>query len=78
MALVRRFERKEISRPSLHKEISPAEYSVFERDGRIVLQIDTYGSKDREKPGKQSQTIQLDHEGAAALFDVLKGEFRLS
>jgi hypothetical protein len=29
-------------------------------------------------PGKKSQTIQLDREGATALFAILKREFNLS
>jgi hypothetical protein len=28
-------------------------------------------------PAKKSQTIQLDREGATALFDILKQEFNL-
>lgn len=76
MALIRRFERRYMDRNSLHREID-AKYTIFERDGRKLLQIDTFGSEDREKPGKQSQTFQLDAEGAAALFSILKHEFGL-
>lgn len=75
MALIRNFERKEMGRTGLHDEIE-ATYSVFEYDGRTLLQIDSYGRPDREIPGKKSQTIQLDHEGARALFDIIKREFR--
>lgn len=75
MALIRNFERKEMERVSLHDEIE-ATYSVFERDGRVLLQIDSYGRADREMPGKKSQTIQLDRDGARALFDIIKREFR--
>ena len=76
MALVRSFEQKEMSRNSLHKEIS-ATYSVF-GDGDIkVLQIDTYGSEDRQIPGKKSQSLQLDRQGAESLYLILKREFSL-
>ncbi|MCJ2103816.1 methionyl-tRNA formyltransferase [Methylobacterium sp. E-041] len=76
MALIRHFERKEMERNALHDEID-ATYSVFERDGRVLLQIDSYGRADREMPGKKSQTLQLDREGALELFEILKREFHL-
>jgi hypothetical protein len=60
---------------SLHDEIE-ATYSVFDWDGRVLLQIDSYGRESRERPGKKSQTIQLDREGAEALYAILKREFR--
>lgn len=70
----RRFDKKDIERNSLHDEID-ATYSVFHRDGRVVLQINSYGRATREIPGKLSQTIQLDEEGAKALFEIIKREF---
>ena len=76
MALIRSLTRKNMERNSLHEEID-ATYTVFERDGRVLLQIDSYGRAGRQIPGKKSQTIQLDEEGAAALFKILKREFRL-
>jgi hypothetical protein len=77
MALIRSFQRKYMERNALHDEIS-ATYTVFERDGRVLLQIDSYGRDTREMPGKKSQTIQLDREGATALFNILKREFNLT
>lgn len=77
MALVRKFEEKRRERYSVHKEID-AYYSSFERDGQSLLQIDTYGSKDRQMPGKQSQTLQLDKTGAAALYRILKDTFHFN
>jgi hypothetical protein len=52
-----------------------ADYIPFERDGRVLLQIDTYGSAVRQNPGKQSQTIQLDRESASQLYIILRDEF---
>ena len=77
MALIRSFTRKHMDRNSLHDEIE-ATYTVFERDGRVLLQIDGYGRQSREMPGKKSQTIQLDRKGATALFDILRREFSLN
>jgi hypothetical protein len=74
MALIRTFTRKERDRVSIHDEIE-ATYTSFERDGRVLLQIDTYGRNTRQVPGKQSQTLQLDREGAEALYGILKREF---
>ena len=48
-----------MERLSLHDEIE-ASYSVFERDGGVLLQIDSYGRDTRGMLGKKSQTIQLD------------------
>lgn len=76
MALIRSFTRKHMERNSLHDEID-ATYTTFERDGRVFIQIDSYGRDTREMPGKKSQTIQLDREGATALFKILKQEFDL-
>ena len=77
MALIRSFTRKHMERNSVHDEIE-ATYTTFERDGRVFIQIDSYGRDTREMPGKKSQTIQLDREGATALFNILKREFNLS
>lgn len=76
MALIRSFTRKHMERNSLHDEIE-ATYTTFERDGRVFIQIDSYGRDTREMPGKKSQTIQLDREGATTLFNILKREFDL-
>lgn len=76
MALIRSFTRKDMERNSLHEEID-ATYTTFERDGRVLLQIDSYGRTDRKLKGKKSQSIQLDRVGAEALYAVLKNEFRL-
>jgi len=74
MALLRSFSRKDMERNSLHEEID-ATYTVFERDGRILLQIDSYGRRDRKLPGKKSQSIQLDRRGAEFLYALMKREF---
>jgi hypothetical protein len=46
---------------------------IFQTEGHLpVVQIDTLGSEDREKPNKQSQTIQMGRESAHQLFLLLK------
>ena len=64
MALIRQFERKHMERNSVHDEIQ-ARYTTFEREGRIFIQIDTFGRDSPAIPGKKSQTIQLDRDGAS-------------
>jgi hypothetical protein len=46
-------------------------------DGEPVVQIDTFGSDQREMPGKQSQTIQLDRKAAQELFEILRDTYKL-
>ncbi len=77
MALIRKFERKNMDRASLHDEIK-AKYAVIERDGRVLLQIDTYGRSSREHPEKVSQSLQFDREGAEQLYLILRQEFRFN
>lgn len=74
MALIRTSERTHMDRNSVHDEIG-ATYTVFERDGRTFVQLDSYGREDRETPGRKSQTIQLDRTGAHALFLILQEAF---
>jgi hypothetical protein len=45
------------------------------RDGRKVLQLDTYGSPQRKDVGTISQSIQLDESSAAQLMGVIKRVF---
>jgi hypothetical protein len=44
----------------------------------ILLQLSTYGSEEREIPGKTSQTLQFTRESAAQLYRILKEEFEFS
>ncbi|HEY4122974.1 MAG TPA: hypothetical protein VGM36_00085 [Rhizomicrobium sp.] len=76
MALIRHFIEKPMDRNSIHDEIE-ASVTSFEYDGRVFIQIDTYGREERQIPGKKSQTLQLDREGATALFAILKQKFDL-
>ena len=72
MALVKTMSPLGLSRtPSLQGEVE-AKFQVFERDGRHILQVNTYGSPEREIPGKVSQTLQFGPEGIAQLKVILK------
>jgi hypothetical protein len=77
MALIKAFEHKSMDRNSIHGGIN-ATYTTFERDGRKFIQVDNYGSAEREIPGKKSQTFQLDVNYARELFDILRDCFHFS
>ncbi|WPB91836.1 hypothetical protein [Streptomyces malaysiensis] len=46
-------------------------YRSFVVDGRVIVQLDTYGSSERKIPNKVSQSIQLDVKGARELIGIL-------
>lgn len=75
MALITRFNRKVREKYQTHQPIE-ADYYVLGQGKIKMIQIDTKGRKTREKPEKLSQTIQLDHESAKSLYQILKTEFQ--
>lgn len=77
MAVISRFEADDRSFKSLHPTRVVARYLTAESDGKKILQLNTYGSNNRQVPGKLSQTIQIDQSAAEELFQILKKEFRL-
>ncbi len=50
-------------------------WHVTEREGRTVLQLDTYGSANRRDPGTVSQSLQIDEDGAQTLIDLIYKTF---
>lgn len=50
-------------------------YRSFTVGGERILQLDTYGSTHRAKPGKVSQSIQLDEDSAEALVRIVFAAF---
>jgi hypothetical protein len=74
MALIRRFLPYAHERTRVHGEVECG-YTHFEAHGRRYLQLDTYGSQARRIPGKTSQTIQLDIDGARRLMNILVDVF---
>jgi hypothetical protein len=75
MALISKFAHVTRDRHVVHSE-TECVYSIFTdpRGGRY-LQLDTVGSTDRKIVGKVSQSIQLDHNAARQLFDLLVETF---
>jgi len=57
----------------IHPTKVDAHIKVFGGADRAeIIQIDTFGSDDRQISGKISQTIQLNKQAAEQLFDVLR------
>ena len=60
---------------SVHKEIKGSYFIVMARNGKKYLQIDTYGSDEREISGKISQSIQFSQEAIEQLKKILLQHF---
>ena len=71
MATVRKFEWAPGSSGRKHSEVD-ATVSLVEIDGEQFIQIDTFGSSDREMPGKLSQTLRLSKSAHRELADMGK------
>jgi hypothetical protein len=67
MALVKKLESFSMDRSVVHGEVSATFTTFKDEAGTRYLQIDTYGSAEREIPGKKSQTLQFGPEGMARL-----------
>lgn len=72
MALVRKMDRKNPSRESIHVEVRKCTYSIFKSDGKKILKLVTYGSPTRKNPDVPSQTIQFDSSGIKELRRILQ------
>lgn len=48
---------------------------MFDIEDKRILQLDTYGSQDRQTPDKVSQSFQIDREGAATLLKLIQDAF---
>ena len=77
MAIVTNLELDDRQLKGRHPTEVTCRYLVDEIDGRKLLQLNTYGSEQREVPNKLSQTLQFDELAAKQLFNLLKREFSL-
>ena len=74
MAFIEQFFERVPDRISLHGPVRCA-FSVFHHQGKTYLQLDTFGSENREFPGKVSQTLQLDEARATTLVAIIRSAF---
>ncbi|NMH73551.1 methionyl-tRNA formyltransferase [Bacillus sp. RO2] len=79
MALIKGNTMKKITkgRNAIHNEVDNTYTSFIDNEGNRILQIDTYGSNQREFRGKVSQSIQFDKESAREFMTVIKKEFNI-
>lgn len=75
MAVIVNFEPDDRKLRGLHPTQVSAKILVEPVDGKKVVQINTYGSDEREMPDKLSQTIQLTEKSARQLWEILGREF---
>jgi hypothetical protein len=74
VALITEFTKLQKERNQVHGVVECG-YTVFEHGGARFLQLDTYGSRERQIPGKTSQSIQLNAESAAQLNALIEKTF---
>jgi hypothetical protein len=77
MALIREFTEVQKGSNRVH-DVVDCGWTVFERDGAVYVQLDTYGTDHRQIPGKVSQSLQLDEASARALMRILRHAFPTS
>lgn len=77
MPVVTQFEKVETTRSAEQPTKVVATYKIVSiPGGETFFQIDTGGSKDRQNPGKQSQTIQLTRKSAKELWVLLGDHYK--
>jgi hypothetical protein len=74
MALIREFRRIHKESNRLHEPVACG-WTLLEINGATFVQLDTYGSNERQDVGTVSQSIQLDERGAAELLRILRQAF---
>jgi hypothetical protein len=74
MALLTTLEARQKDRQTVHRPTRCA-YSVFDFEGKCYLQLDTFGSDDRQFTEKVSQSIQFDRNVASELLCLIKQTF---
>lgn len=75
MALVRTIVATSDVRTAVHQP-THCEYAIVRPpEGGVYLQLDTFGSARRKCVGKVSQSIQLDHNAAKQLIEVIRNTF---
>ena len=75
MARITSFEELETEeQPRRHTAVECG-YRILRPGDETLVQLDTYGSRQRKIPGKVSQSIQLDRTAAETLIEILRKAF---
>jgi len=75
MAVVTSFFENPSERAARHETDVECGWSVVESPSGRLIQLDTFGSKDRKFVGKKSQTIQFDRAAAQQLLAIIRRTF---
>lgn len=75
MALVKDIKKGFKDKDNIHKPTDCNYFVVYNKKGEKFLQLDTYGSADREILGKVSQSMQFSPEAIKQLKELLSKEF---
>ncbi len=73
MAIVRQLKKLDMERSSTQTEVDST-YSVIHTYDGVYLQVDTYGSKERQEQGKKSQSIRFSPEAIEQLKQIIEKE----
>jgi hypothetical protein len=71
MALIRNIEYQSLERAARHSEVECTYDVIIDPDGRKYLQLDTYGSTERQIKGKKSQSLRLTPEAISQLKEII-------
>ncbi|NHZ46055.1 hypothetical protein [Nitratidesulfovibrio liaohensis] len=74
MATLKSLEYQQLAKTTSHTDVNGT-FTVVDVDGEKFLQIDTYGSKDRQNPGKKSQSLRISKKMFMELQEKLSGIF---
>lgn len=75
MAVIGTFYEAKPRNDRVHPTVVECEWQIVNAPGVKLIQLTTFGSADRELPGKASQTLQLDRNGAATLAELIRRAF---
>lgn len=75
MATIRKFEMRDAERLSKQTEAA-ASILLSELDGEKFIQLDSYGSPDRQLVGKRSQSMRLTREAFEQLVKLGTAHFK--
>lgn len=71
MALVTKITKQDLEKDAKHIDVE-CTYSIIDSDNGKFLQIDTYGSSNRQIKGKKSQSIRLNENAVKQLKLIIK------
>ena len=74
MAIVRKFTEEPVTRDTKHTECT-GKLRAVETGGEKFIQIDTYGSAEREMPGKISQSLRLSESAVQQIIRMAAKHF---